>query len=313
MAIAATKDNTIGLLYISVVVGSALYGASLLQAWFYFRKRSHRDHWLLKACVCTVLLCDTAQLVLLSKSVYSYVVTHHGRPEYLLRVEKLLLIELFFSGSIGIITQSFYAWRIHSAIRSWILPGVVMTLGLASYVTLLVYTSVIMKFEYLAQLVDPLPSTLSVVTNATTALCDVVITVTLICYAGRLETGFHKSNDLLGRSVYFLFNTGIPTTLCAIVSLAMVKGEPNTFLYIMFYLLMGRFYTNSLLVTLNRSASTRGGQASSGVSEVSFNTVSHVIGGQRTNDLAIRVDTHRIIGDDDGHSNSEHYNKSHVV
>ncbi|KAK1227659.1 hypothetical protein PQX77_009324 [Marasmius sp. AFHP31] len=44
---------------------------------------------------------------------------------------------------------------------------------------------------------------------------------------------------------------GIPASTCILLALVSQFVFPNTFLFVFFYLVCGRFYTNSLLVTLN--------------------------------------------------------------
>ncbi|KIY72509.1 hypothetical protein CYLTODRAFT_417897 [Cylindrobasidium torrendii FP15055 ss-10] len=303
MPAVGTLDNTIGLLYDTVVISAALYGAGLLQAWFYFRKFSGRDNAWIKGCVTGVLVCDTVQMILLSKTVYVYLVTNHGNDLALGMVEKTLLIELYFSGTIAILTQAFYAWRIFALSKSFLLAGIVMLLSVTSYV--FVYTSVIINFKLLSELVGPLPTKLSMATNSTTALCDIAITLIMIIFLERSKTGFRKSTDMLNRLIIFVFNTGMPTTICAILSFAMVKGEPNTFLYIMFYLIMGRFYTNSILVTLNsrdyiRNGSNSGTETRTG-NEISLHTVNGNASHHPGPNVSIRIETDRVVDESDSY------------
>ncbi|KAJ7611913.1 hypothetical protein DFH06DRAFT_1345309 [Mycena polygramma] len=49
----------------------------------------------------------------------------------------------------------------------------------------------------------------------------------------------------------FTFNTGLPTSVCALAATICISAFPDTFLPIFFFLMLGRFYTNSMLVTLN--------------------------------------------------------------
>ncbi|KAF7366874.1 hypothetical protein MSAN_00946100 [Mycena sanguinolenta] len=49
----------------------------------------------------------------------------------------------------------------------------------------------------------------------------------------------------------FTFNTGLLTSVCALAATICVAAFSETFLYIFFFLLLGRLYTNSMLVTLN--------------------------------------------------------------
>ncbi|KIY63683.1 hypothetical protein CYLTODRAFT_129969 [Cylindrobasidium torrendii FP15055 ss-10] len=243
--------NTMGLLFQATVIGSALYGVGCSQGWSYYRNYWHRDSWPIRTAVTLVLLCDTIQMALLSESLYLYVITHHGDSAYLARLEKTLIVELFFSGIVGLITQSFYAYRIWAVSKKWYLVAFVAALITTAFVLLTVYFVIVIKFEYISDLGQRKTTILSVTVNGFTAACDISITIIMVAFLERSKTGFRKSNAMINRLIFFVFNTGIPTTICAILSVALVQGEPQTYLYIFFYLLMGRFYTCSLLITLN--------------------------------------------------------------
>uniref|UniRef100_A0A0W0F3V4 DUF6534 domain-containing protein n=1 Tax=Moniliophthora roreri TaxID=221103 RepID=A0A0W0F3V4_MONRR len=81
--------------------------------------------------------------------------------------------------------------------------------------------------------------------------CDMAISAVMIFYLQRSKTGVRKSTDIINRMIIFTFNTGLPTSVTALLSIISLHAMPNTFIYIFFYLLTGRLYTNSLLVTLN--------------------------------------------------------------
>ncbi|KAF8882786.1 hypothetical protein CPB85DRAFT_1459962 [Mucidula mucida] len=296
----ATLDNTLGVLYDASLISSALYGAGCLQAWFYFRKYCKRDSWPIRSVVAFILICDTVQMCLLSTSVYKYTVTNHGDDAALNVIERSLMVELFFSGGIAIATQMFYAWRILALSSNWVLTIAVALLGWTSFVALYVYTIIILhEYKFMADINSQLP--LSMTLNACGAACDVAITVGIIFYLERSKTGFQKSTDMINRLIVFTFNTGIPTTLCQITALITQLTLPNTSVYIFFYLLMGRFYTNSILVTLNSREYIR----AAGRSETTFNDISLVAFGHGTasralsrtrslQEISIRIDTSTI-------------------
>ncbi|KIY65517.1 hypothetical protein CYLTODRAFT_492264 [Cylindrobasidium torrendii FP15055 ss-10] len=246
-----TVHNTMGLLFDATIIGAALYGVGCMQAWNYYRKFAHRDTWQIKAAVTLVILCDTIQMALLSESLYSYLVTHHGDDAYFAYVEKTLIVELFFSGIIGLVVQTFYAYRIWHLSKKWYLVAYVGVLISVAFVLLCIYFELCLHFDTMAELGTPKATALSISVNGFTAACDISITVIMIVFLERSKTGFKKSTDMVNRLILFVFNTGMPTTICAILGLALIKGEPTTYLYIFFYLLMGRFYTNSLLIILN--------------------------------------------------------------
>jgi hypothetical protein len=129
---------------------------------------------------------------------------------------------------------------------------------------------------------------LSMAVNAVAAAGDVLITVFLCAFLQRSRTGFHQSDNLINRLMLFTINTGLLTSVCAVMSLIsvckisqMARNSvpdshavqiivwPDAFIYVAFYFCLGRrtynvannavyelnvmfsVYCNSLLATLN--------------------------------------------------------------
>ncbi|KIY48680.1 hypothetical protein FISHEDRAFT_73423 [Fistulina hepatica ATCC 64428] len=113
-----------------------------------------------------------------------------------------------------------------------------------------------LKIVLLADLIEL--QTMSTVTNSLAAVTDIVISIVMILLLHVSKTGFKRSTDMINRLIIFTFNTGLPTSVCAIVAVVAINALSSTFVYIFFFILMGRFYTNSLLVTLNSRAYIRG-------------------------------------------------------
>ncbi|KAJ3740638.1 hypothetical protein DFH05DRAFT_435279 [Lentinula detonsa] len=243
MAVPININTTLGFLSHAVVLCCILYGAGCMQAWFYYRKYSRRDSWPIQVLVAAVIICDTCQIGFLYAAVYNYTVTNQGNPLALAKIDKNLIIELLFSGMIAFLVQHFYCHRIYALSKSRLLAGLVSLTSLGSLVTLYYFIGVVLRI-----------------------VSDLAITFLMIWLLQRSKTGFKNTTDVLNRLIVFTFNTGIPTSLCSIVTLILLEGVPGTFIYIFVYVSMGRFYTNCLLVTLNSRDYIRQGLSSNGAS-----------------------------------------------
>ncbi|KAJ7658124.1 hypothetical protein B0H17DRAFT_1097220 [Mycena rosella] len=244
-----TNDNTYGLLFIAVAISSLLYGAGILQFWMYIRKYHSQDSMVVKALVIAVLICDTCQQVLLCHAVYIYLVSSISNKTILPSVVDTLMIELFFSCAISTMVQQFYCWRIYKIGQSVVLAAAVSLVSWTSCAVLIAYSVKAVQLKQLAEVIDL--KTLSIAANSLSAAADVTISVVLVILLHSAKTGFTRSTDLINRLMVFTFNTGLPTSLCALLATICIAAFPETFLYIFFFLLLGRLYTNSLLVTLN--------------------------------------------------------------
>ncbi|KAJ7095014.1 hypothetical protein C8R44DRAFT_813791 [Mycena epipterygia] len=249
MAVAHTVDNTYGVLYTTVVVSAALYGAGIVQFWLYIRKYHAKDPLLVKLVVILILLCDTAQQILLSYALYQYFVTSMKKPLVLQSLERTFLVELFFSIAIGNLVQQFYCWRIYKIGNSFLLAGAVSMLGLTTSALSLVFLIKAVHFPLISDFNSLW--TLTIITNTFSAVTDIAISVILIIILHTVKTGYKKTTDMINRLMVFTFNTGLPTSICALLCTICAAAFSETFIYFFFYLLLGRLYTNSILVTLN--------------------------------------------------------------
>ncbi|KAJ6452466.1 hypothetical protein C8R45DRAFT_1040710 [Mycena sanguinolenta] len=249
MVVPATIDNTLGALYITVIITSLLFGVGIIQSWVYFQYKRKDDHWgqvLLVACI-TVL--DIAQQSLICHAVYGYAVTGHGDPTAMLKMQKTIIIELFFGGAIALSVQQFYCWRIWKLSNSWIIGILVALPSFAYFVFTYVYTALTMNFASLSQLITV--ENLATALNILGAVSDSVITLAMIFCLHTNKTEYKRTTDLINRLIFLACSTGIPTTLCSIVDVICLNTMPQTWVYMCFFLIMDRLYTNCLLVTLN--------------------------------------------------------------
>ncbi|KAJ7157972.1 hypothetical protein C8R43DRAFT_1125111 [Mycena crocata] len=241
-----TIHNTLGILFDATVVSSMLYGVGCLQAWHYFRNHSKRDTRLLRCLVAFVILCDTAQQATLT--VYTYIITNFGNPDILSHLVNTLVIELFFENFIALAVQ-LEQWELaHQRIFG---KDTTSTFSPTCLIppTGNVYGIKVVQLSTIAELAPV--KTLSMSCNIATAVTDVLITSTLIYYLASAKNGLKNTDDMLNRLIAFTFNTGIPTSLCGVAACIAINTSPDTFIYMFWFLMFGRLYTNSLLVTLN--------------------------------------------------------------
>jgi len=256
-------DNTLGIFFDAAVIGAALYGAACMQTWYYYRKYRSRDNWKIKSLVALVMLLDTGHVLTISACVYTYLVTHHDDPAVVGSVFQTLIIEIILNTMIAIVVQMFYVHKIYKLCDrrwyQWPLTALVGGLALAGFA---VYNTYVGKSLYYVSFLEIAHlKSLSIACNALAAATDFSISLVLVFLLRSSKSGLKKTNDMIARLVMFTFNTGIPTSACAVMSLICINVFPDTFIYIFFFLLLSRFYTNSLMALLNsRNYVRNGGQ-----------------------------------------------------
>jgi len=284
--------NTMGAAYVGVVCAGMLYGVSCVQTWYYFFKY-RQDVWYIKALVASVFAFDTVHQILISHTVYYYLISNYDKPVVLADMVWSILLEVLFNGFIGLLVQGFLALRV------WRLSGnnvpltfVVATLVLAGFGCSVAFTVQSMKLQTWEELKEL--KGLSMTVNLLGVVADVFIASALFYFLRRSRTGFKKSDTMISRLIMFTVSTGFLTSICAIASLVSIVVWGQTLIYVAFYFSLGRLYSNSVLATLNARQSIRGlGEDSD---ELSFSLQS-MSKRQRTNNstklanISIKIDT----------------------
>ncbi|KAI0749098.1 hypothetical protein C8Q74DRAFT_1374202 [Fomes fomentarius] len=244
----AALDGTMGPLLIGVILGAVGTTASMVM--YYYCNNHTRDPTYIKLLVGAVWVTDTAHQALISHTVYWYLVTTYGDPTALLKMTSTIIIEVLFQGFTTLFVQSFFAARI------WKLGGkrlyILIPVGIliaAEFSVSTTYTIRALQLDTFADLSQV--KALSLLINAFAAAADVIIAANLCTILHYSRTGFRDSNTLIDKLIVFSVNTGLLTSICACMSLITILALPHTFVYITFFFLIGRFYSNSMMATLN--------------------------------------------------------------
>ncbi|GLB41337.1 hypothetical protein LshimejAT787_0905520 [Lyophyllum shimeji] len=313
-------DDTLGAMLIGVIVSAVLYGVSLVQT-FYYYVAYPKDLWYLKALVASTVVFDTIHLMLISHSIYYYLVSNYFKPETLQFMIWSLLLEALFTGLTGAFVQIFYTarvWRLSK--RNIPLTGAILLIVVANAGCGTAWVVLSLQFGTFEKLLRISSLTLSI--NALSTAVDVLIAATLCIMLNKARTGFKKSDTIINRLILFVVNTGILTSCCAVASLVSLLASPDTLIYACFYFCIGRLYTNSLLATLNARKSLTGT-----IDDVSHMLVSlppsltpsgsmGAIEGQRgggknaIGSISIRVDTTKESVREDRVIGIDHYSRS---
>jgi len=241
--------NTMGALFIGVIISTALWGAGSVQLYYYYNNYRDDKLWM-KTYVLAIWMLDTSQQVLILHSPYIYLVSHYADPTFLLHIVSTLFDMVIVTGFVCAAVQGFFIWRIWNlSHRNSILTASLCLLCLGPLLTTIVYYAKAHRMQTFQELEAVYP--ISKAINVTSAVTDTAIAATLIVLLHRSRTGFKRSETVVNKLILFTINTGLLTSLSAIASLIAVTAGPSTFIYITFYFQVPRLYVNSLLATLN--------------------------------------------------------------
>ncbi|EKM81475.1 hypothetical protein AGABI1DRAFT_54253, partial [Agaricus bisporus var. burnettii JB137-S8] len=257
MSIAINLDNTMGVAFIGVVIAGMLYGVSVIQVYYYYTNQT--DTWSIKLLVGSVMFFETIHQILITHSMYMYLVKDAARPEMLNKL--IWLVEVLFNGLTAFVVQSFLTmrvWRLSNR-KIW-LTGAAVLLVIGEFGCVVAFTALSLRLKTYAQLAEL--KSLSIAVNALAAAGDLIIAASLCIILHQSRTGFQRSDTMIKKLIVYSVNTGLLTSLCAVASLISARIyfivlAGQTFLYIMFFFCIGRLYSNSLLATLNARKSIR--------------------------------------------------------
>ncbi|KAF8339483.1 hypothetical protein F5887DRAFT_980223 [Amanita rubescens] len=273
--------NTLGAVFIGVVVASTPLQVSLIQAWYYYTHQN--DRWPFKTLVSAVMICDVIHQALITHTIYTYLITYFAEPAQLENIVWSLVVEVLFNGIACLLVQSFLTmrvWRL-SERNIWVTSIIVFTV------------------KTFLQLLFLEVKRLSIAVNALAAAGDVSIAVVLCTLLHKCRTGYHRSDTVINKLILFTVNTGLLTSLCALASLTSIVVGGDNFVYIAFFFCLGRLYSNSLLATLNARKMFRctdfipsnGEDRPLSLRDVPKTTT---ISSRRADDVSIRIDTSKI-------------------
>ncbi|KAJ6527911.1 hypothetical protein DFH09DRAFT_1328011 [Mycena vulgaris] len=261
-------DDTFGMLYISTVITTGLWGAGTVQLYYYYDRYARKDPRILRAFVAVVWFIDTVHQALLIWFVYEYLVTHYGEPTYLGHLHPALGWSVLCSGTVCYLVQLFFVrrlWQLSG--NSYVLTGALGLAASAQYGCQMAYFGLTLTFSDFHGLTEILFLTKAI--NIITAITDTALAGALVYLLNSSRTGYARTQNIINRLIVFCVNTGAATGLSAILVLAFSYALPDKLVYMFFYMNIARLYVNSLLAALNyrealKNGSSRGENSNDG-------------------------------------------------
>ncbi|KAI0767698.1 hypothetical protein C8Q74DRAFT_1370430 [Fomes fomentarius] len=244
---------------IGTIVGTALYGITVLQTYIYY-KRYPNDALTLKKVLEVGVLCvlDTLTSALIAYGIYKYLVIYFMAPvENFLVIFPTLATEVGVTTLIAVLTQGFFAHRLWYFSHNYVLAGGIFALALAAFVPGIVLTVHLFTNRTIWSLGSFEVRVLSGLTNGLSVLCDILIAAGLCYYLRSSKSAFKRTNSMVDRLMIYAIQRGALTALCQAGHMITTVAFPGRFLFLPFQFLQGKLYCNTLLATLNVRNSLR--------------------------------------------------------
>jgi len=256
--------------------------------------------------VAAVFLSDTLHQILITHTVYTYLITNFGDLVALNNLVWSIVAMVLVNGLTAAMVQSFMTLRVWKLTNgSYALTGLVSALVLGEFIAIIYFSAKAFQLGTFTQL--PLIKGASISVNVLGAAGDVLIALILCSMLQQSRTGFRKSETVINRLTIFTINTGLMTSLCAVASLVSIVAAPNAFIYIAFFVNLGRLYSNTLLATLNARQSIRNTLDNTTISLSGLKQGATSMGNsqRRSNNIAIKVDTTQEYSEERQYSDGE--------
>ncbi|KAJ7125277.1 hypothetical protein C8R44DRAFT_135983 [Mycena epipterygia] len=248
---------TIGALEIGVLISYALFGFATLQAYIYF-DRFTEDPRPLRCLVAFVWCCDLAHAICVGHTIYNFTISYYGQPEHLVRAPDSFTAGTIFSGLIAHCVQSFFSHRIYRLSNSWYIPCLCWGL---SFIRLVFAMVASIEGIRMVTLVDYEQHWGWILTTiwALGAVIDLGIAGILVYlfYKQRSSLLPKRTATIVNKLILWTIETGILTSIAGIVVLACFVTMPDNYIWLAWYVVTTRLFTNALFASLNSRAVLR--------------------------------------------------------
>ncbi|KAK0456786.1 hypothetical protein EV421DRAFT_1895984 [Armillaria borealis] len=236
-----------GPMLIGHMINVLLLGVVIAQTYIYMITYQKRDKAWLKALVFFLLVLNVTNTQF--TYMYTTLITHFEDPAYLVKVTIVFATTAALTGVISCSVQMFFAWRVKILTSNLWLVGVVVATAMAGAIGAIassvesVSIASFLRFQEIKAWVILWLDILE--------LCSFILSL-----RRNHKTGFQASDELVDRIIRSTVQTGLLTSICAIVDLIVYLVDP-TGLHLLFNFPLSKLYTNTLLSSLN----SRGGWA----------------------------------------------------
>ncbi|KAI0710220.1 hypothetical protein C8Q76DRAFT_93658 [Earliella scabrosa] len=239
----------LGIILSGVGITGAIFGHATAQAGFYLRHYWNEDRSLIKSIVITVWSLDAIHLALYSYTVYNFLVFKHNDFVGQMDLPWTSNAQMIVNTTLVAVVQIFYVLRVYALCKHPAVIGFLAFIVAANWsvgILLMVKSATATSVAALTALGDYV-----IATSSLLASTDILITATLVFLLFTSKTNGSRSKRLVTRLIFYTINTGLMTSVCALLSLVtnLTKGDTN--LYVLFSYLGASLYTVSMIASLN--------------------------------------------------------------
>ncbi|KAI0787720.1 hypothetical protein C8Q74DRAFT_1197293 [Fomes fomentarius] len=250
-------DLMMGVILVGLIVTAWCAPVTTAQSAWYFRLYP-QDRTTLKFLVAAVWVIEATHLGLYSDTFYTFLVYKKALTFGQDPLPWYVFAPRTCDACAICLIQSFYASRVWALSKRKLLLAIMSLFIMATWSKPYIIRLVVSIAHFCFR--DPysrFTQPWDIAMSAMTASTDVLLCSALVLLLSTSRTGTEGSDRLINRLMIYAVRTGLFTSLYATLSLIFVLIMPAVLLFVMFYYIGSRFYTVSLLATLNAHQSLR--------------------------------------------------------
>ncbi|KAJ7499482.1 hypothetical protein FB451DRAFT_1205619 [Mycena latifolia] len=246
-------QTVVGPVFIASILNWLFMGTLIMQLYTYYQTFP-TDMVILRILVYGLFLVDVAQTAILTHHGWFFIVTTWGDPagfDVLPWTASMLPV---LCGFVSATVQIFYSWRIWILSPNRFLRAVSILIVLIALVQGLagIITGFLSLHPPTQENLIRLHPGFSLWLAGSFAV-DVLITacMTYILSQAKQKTTWNPTETMLTTLMHRVIQTGAASAICAAIDLALFVGVPSTNFHFVPAYILGKVYTNSLMLTLN--------------------------------------------------------------
>ncbi|KAI0311003.1 hypothetical protein OF83DRAFT_809511 [Amylostereum chailletii] len=204
-----------------------------------------------KVLVGWIWITDAVHTVLVCTSVWDYTIVNFADPLIARRIFPTIAMTVSMTAIITLSVNTFYGWRIYKLSKhNWWITGPIALLSVARVG--LAFTTTVEMFktgtfpEFASKFKILFTSGLFL-----SAITDVLVSVARYYYLRNLKQGYSQTQEVVDSVVVYTINDGLLTCAVVIASIVCWLSMSHNFVYLGIYFTIAKFYSNSVLATLN--------------------------------------------------------------
>jgi len=247
--IPSTIVQLTGPIFLGDIFNWGLFGALSVQCYIYYLAFP-KDRSLPKWIVGIVYIIELIQTILSTRDGFLYFGYGWGNMNILNEVGIIWFSIPVMTGIVSCIVQLFFAWRIWVISRSMYIPIIISVFSVVQAAAG-IWAGIHAKIIGIWSEVQKRNGPPTIVWLGGTAICDVLITITMFYCLSTSRNGFRATNAILVKFIRLTIETGLVTSTLAVLDLVMFLAVQDANYHLAPATMLSKLYSNSLMVLLN--------------------------------------------------------------